>query len=90
MSWQLAGKRLELLKKMVPKLSRVAVLWNPRSAASAFYWKEIQLPARQLRLQLHSLAVGSPDKLDKAFADAIKARAGALLILANPVFTTNL
>ena len=90
MSPQLAGKRLELLKEMVPRLSRVAVLWNPQGLASTLNWKEIQLPARQLGLQLHSLEVRSSDDFDKAFEDATKSRAGALTIFAHPVTTTNL
>ena len=90
MSPELAGKRLELLKEMVPKLSRVAVLWNPQSAASTLNWKELQLPARQLGIQLHSLEVRSPDDFDKAFEDATRARAGALFITADPVIATNL
>jgi putative ABC transport system substrate-binding protein len=87
---QLAGKRLELLKEVVPKLSRVAVLWNPQGAGSTLTWKELQLPARQLGVQLHSLEVRSPNDFDQAFEDAIKARAGALLITGNPVISTNL
>jgi len=51
----LAGKRLELLKETVPKLSRVAVLWNPQDPGSALQWKESQLPARDLGLQLHHI-----------------------------------
>ena len=95
MSYELVGKRLELLKEMVPKLSRVAVLWNPQSATQVFkskelFWKEIELPARQLGVQLHWLEVRGPKDFDKAFEDAARARAGALLILANPVIITNL
>ena len=90
MTFQLAGKRLELLKEMVPKLSRVAVLWNPQTSSAVSHWKEMQLPARQLGLQLQSLEARSPNDFDKAFEDATKARAGALVILANPVFITNL
>lgn len=55
MAQELAGKRLELLKEIVPKLSRVAVLWNPRDQGSTLSWKEIQSPAEQLGVQLHSL-----------------------------------
>ncbi len=75
---------------MVPKLSRVAVLWNPQGAGSTLSWKEIQLPARQLGIQLHSLEVRSPNDFDKAFEDATRARAGALFIMPDPVITTNL
>jgi putative ABC transport system substrate-binding protein len=42
----LAGKRLELLKETVPKLSRVAMLWNPQNPSNALNWKESQVPAR--------------------------------------------
>jgi putative ABC transport system substrate-binding protein len=86
----LAGKRLELLKEMVPKLSRVAVLWNPQGLGSTLTWKELQLAAQQLGLQLHSLEVRSPNDFDKAFEGATKARAGALLVTAEPMITTNL
>ncbi len=90
MAQQLVGKRLELLKEIVPKLSRVAVLWDPQGAASPFYWKEIQLPARQLGIELHSLEVRSTDDFDQAFEAATRARAGALFITAYPVINTNL
>ena len=58
----LAGKRLELLKETVTKLSRVAVLWNPQDLSSAQQWKAFQPSARDLGLQLHSMEVSSPDK----------------------------
>src|SRR2546425_12786083 len=63
----LVGKRLALLKEMVPKLSRVAVLWdpNPKDASSTLTWKELQLPARTLGVQLHSLEVRSPNDFGK-------------------------
>jgi putative ABC transport system substrate-binding protein len=87
---QLAAKRLELLKETIPKLSRVAVLWNPQAVVSALNWKEIQLPARQLGVQLHSLEVRSPNDFDKAFEDATRARAGALFVMTDQVFTANM
>jgi putative tryptophan/tyrosine transport system substrate-binding protein len=90
MTVELAGKRLELLKEMVPKLSRVAVLWNPQSASATLNWKENQQPARQLGIQLQSLEVRSPNELDQAFEAATRARAGALAILPDPVISTNL
>ncbi len=78
----LAGKRLELLKDTLPKLSRVAVLWNPQDLSSAQQWKESQLPARALGLQLHSMEVSSADKYENAFREAMKARSGALAVIA--------
>jgi putative ABC transport system substrate-binding protein len=86
MAQELVGKRLELLKEIVPKLSRVAVLWNPQDASSTLNWKEIQFPARQLGIHLLALEVRNPTEFDKAFKDATKARAGALVITPAVVF----
>ncbi len=87
---ELVGKRLELLKEIVPKLSRVAVLWRPEADSSPLAWKESQLPARALGLQLHSMEVRSSDDFDKAFEDATRARAGALAVTPDPLFVRNL
>jgi putative ABC transport system substrate-binding protein len=84
----LAGKRLELLKETVSKLSRVAVLWDPQNPGSAQQWKESQLPARELGLQLHSIEISSADKFEAAFKEATKARSAALAVLASPFFYT--
>jgi len=85
----LAGKRLELLTETVSKLSRVAVLWNPQNPSSVQEWKESQLAARQLGLQLHSMAVSSTDKYESAFSEATKARSAALAVLATPLAFSN-
>jgi ABC-type uncharacterized transport system substrate-binding protein len=85
----LAGKRLELLKETILKLSRVAVLWNPLDPASAQQWKESQLPARELGLQLHSMEVSSADKYESAFKETIKARSAAIAVTQNPLAVSN-
>ena len=85
----LAGKRLELLKETVPKLSRVAVLWNPQNPNAALQWKESQLPARGLGLQLYSMEVSSAGKLESAFKEAIKARSAALAVTQHPLAAAN-
>ena len=87
---ELGGKRLELLKEIVPKLSSVVVLWNPQNKTSTRNWNELQDPASQLGLTLHSLEVRHADELDKAFEVATRARADALAILPEPVFVANL
>jgi putative tryptophan/tyrosine transport system substrate-binding protein len=69
----LSGKRLELLKETVSKISRVGVLWNPQDPASVQQWKESAQAARQLRLQPHSMEVSSADKYEDSFNEAIKA-----------------
>src|SRR5262245_6212049 len=76
----LSGKRLELLKEIIPKLSRVAVLWNPRAESSTQQWKESQVAARELGLLLHSMEVSSADKYEGAFKEAMKARSAALTV----------
>ena len=90
MAPELAGKRLELLKETVPKLTRVGVLWYPKGATSPLAWKESQLPARALGLQLHSMEVRSPNDFAKAFEDATRGRVGALAVMPDPLFVRNL
>ena len=85
----LSGKRLELLKEIVPKLSRVAVLWNPQDLSSALRWKESQLAARELGLQLHSMEVSSAEKYETAVKEAVEVRSGALVWAASPLGSTN-
>jgi putative ABC transport system substrate-binding protein len=81
----LSGKRLELLKETVPKLSRVAVLWDPKNPGSTPQWKESQLAGKQLGLRLHSMRVSSADKYESVFKEASKARSGALAVTLNPL-----
>jgi len=85
----LVGKRLELLKETVPKLTRVAVLWSPQSPGNALQWKESQVRARALGLQLHSMEVSSADRYESAFKEAAKARSGALAVTPDPLVTAN-
>jgi putative tryptophan/tyrosine transport system substrate-binding protein len=85
----LVGKRLELLKETIPKLSGVAVLWNPQNPGNALQWKESQLHARALGLQLHSMEVSSADRYEGAFKEAAKARSAALAVTPDPLVTSN-
>jgi len=80
----LAGKRLELLKETVPKLSRVAVLWNPQIPGLSSQWKESQLAALELGLQLHSMEVRSANDFESAFKEATKAGSAALAVTGSP------
>jgi putative ABC transport system substrate-binding protein len=85
----LAGKRLELLKETVPKLSRIAVLYDPKSPGAVAQWNESQQQARELGLQLHSMEVSSADKYEGAFKQAVKARSGALAVTADALANAN-
>ena len=80
------GKRLELLREVMPALTRVAVLWNPDNPVSVPELKETQAAARSLGLQLQSLGVSNPDELQNAFSSMTKARADALVVLSDAMF----
>ncbi|MCM3901471.1 MAG: ABC transporter substrate-binding protein, partial [Pyrinomonadaceae bacterium] len=85
----LSGKRLELLKETVPKLSRVAVLWDPQNPGSTPQWKESELAGKELGLRLHSMRVSRADKFESAFKEAIKANSAALAVTLNPLANSN-
>jgi ABC-type uncharacterized transport system substrate-binding protein len=85
----LSGKRLEILKETIPKLTRVAVLWDPKNPASAQQWKESQEPAQRLGLQLHSMEVSSAEKYENAFKEAVKARSDAILVTQSTLGAAN-
>jgi putative tryptophan/tyrosine transport system substrate-binding protein len=85
----LAGKRLELLKETLPKLSRAAVLWNPQDPSTAQQWKESQLVARQLGMQLHSMEASGADNFDAAFKEAINERSAALAVTQSALALSN-
>src|SRR5262245_32353016 len=65
------------------------MLWNPQNPGSALNWKESQLPARELGLQLYSMEVSSPAKFEGLFQAATKARSGALAVTQDPLIVTN-
>jgi ABC-type uncharacterized transport system substrate-binding protein len=83
----IVGKRLELLKETVPKLSRVAVLWTPGQSDQS--WKQSELAARELGLQIHSMEVSSTDQFDTAFKTATKAGSAALAVTPSPIANSN-
>jgi putative ABC transport system substrate-binding protein len=87
---ELSGKRLELLKEVVPGLSRVAFLWNPDVRGAVLDYKETEGAASSLRLQLQSVEVVRAEDFDHAFSGITKERAQALMMpAANPVGFAN-
>jgi putative ABC transport system substrate-binding protein len=70
----------------VPRVSRVAVLSNPKSPIHALSLNEAEVAARSLHLQLQLLEASAPGELARAFAAAAKGAAGALLVLGHPMF----
>jgi putative tryptophan/tyrosine transport system substrate-binding protein len=76
----LSGKRLELLKEVVPRMSRVGVLWNADNSSAAFAIKGYEAAASALKIQLQSSEVRGPNPdLEGAFQGAAKGRANLLL-----------
>jgi len=80
-AWELAGKRLELLREIAPKAARVGVIFDPRSHAGLAHVTEAQAAARTLNLTLQLLEVREPVDLDEAFHAARDARAEALFVV---------
>ena len=86
---ELEGKRLELLREVVPKLSYIAVLWNPANAYMVTTEKEVQTAAKVLHMKVLSLGVRTPEELDTALATVLKEQPGALNVLADRLFLHN-
>jgi len=83
---EVSGKRLELLKEIVPKLSRVAVLGSSTNPGNAESLKEVELAAAALGVQIHNVDIKGSRELESGFEQATTGRADAALVLAGPVF----
>jgi putative ABC transport system substrate-binding protein len=82
---ELSAKRLELLKEVAPRVSRVAVLWNPTHPGQAIAWQQTQQAAQALGLVLFSAEVRRPEDFSPAFTAILVERAEALLVLPDPL-----
>jgi putative ABC transport system substrate-binding protein len=85
----LSGKRLELLKLAVPRVTRVCVLWNPANPDKVEELKQARDAANTLRLDLQTVEVRPPGAFPTAFDTARKKRCHALLVLSDNVFWTS-
>jgi putative ABC transport system substrate-binding protein len=82
----LEGKRLALLREMVPALRQIAVLWNPANSFHRAAIKGVQTAAEALQIKVLLLGVRNSDGFDPAFAAVLADRPGALVVLADRVF----
>jgi len=83
---ELSGKRLELLKEVVPGMSRAGVLWDANASGTIIGFKEYEAAARALKIQLQSLEVRGPSPdLAGAFQTAAKGRVSAVITIGNPL-----
>jgi putative tryptophan/tyrosine transport system substrate-binding protein len=86
-SAEMAAKRLELLKEVVPQAVRVVVLWNPAHVDLEF--KELELAGRAFGITLQSVEVRSPEEWDGAFRAVASARADALVVVPSRMINHN-
>jgi putative tryptophan/tyrosine transport system substrate-binding protein len=84
----LDAKRLEILKEALPAAARVAVLWNPENLTGVPQRNRMALAAEALKVQLRMLEARSPGEIDSAIAAAVRDRSDALLVLADPMLTS--
>ena len=80
MSPELSGKRLELMREIIPGLSKVAILWNPENRGLLFDYKETETAARALRLQLQSIEISRVEDLDQAYSALRQGGAQAFVV----------
>ena len=85
----LEGKRLELLREVVPKLSHVAFFLNPANAFHTASMRQARVAAQSLGIKLQPMEVNKSEQLDGAFASIVKEKPDALLILADRIFLHN-
>jgi len=84
---ELSAKRIELLKEAVPRLSKVAVLWNPSNQGAPLQWNGTQTAARLLGVTLQSHEVRDPNGFPRALAAMTRSRPDALLVFLSPLTT---
>ena len=90
MSPELSGKRVELLREVVPGLARVAVIWNPDIRGAVLDYNETLGTARTLRLQLQSVELNRSEDLARALSEITKGGAQGLIVVpANPIALVN-
>jgi putative ABC transport system substrate-binding protein len=82
---ELAGKRLEILKEIIPDVSLIAVLWQPAAAGAARRMKETQQAAPSLAIKLLSVELSGTDGFEPAFGKMKRERSGGFVTLRGPL-----
>ncbi|HEV8531797.1 MAG TPA: ABC transporter substrate-binding protein, partial [Methylomirabilota bacterium] len=83
---EIEGKRLELLKQMLPRASRIAGLFNMSNPVAHSQWKETEIGARALRLHVQLFDVRKPEEFSRALEAAIRQRADAMVVGLDTLF----
>jgi putative tryptophan/tyrosine transport system substrate-binding protein len=85
MSPDISGKRLELIEQIVPDVARVAIMWNATNPYPALVFRQTENAARQLKLEVQSLEVHTPDDVTSALEAAVREKANALITVEDPL-----
>ena len=86
MSAELAPKLLEMLRSMVPKVTRVAVLVNPANPVNTSWLKNVQAAAQKIGVQIQPVEASTPQEIANGFAAMTRQNAEALIVLLEPLF----
>ena len=86
---ELNAKRLELLKEILPSLTRVAILLNAQSPITALIFREAEIAAQRMKVELHQFAIKEIEELPGTFAAMAKRRVQGILIGDDPLFNSN-
>jgi putative ABC transport system substrate-binding protein len=89
MSAEVIGKQLEMLKEVVPRVSRVALLGNPANPGTAQWVRHAQDAGRALGVRLQPLEARDPSEIDNAFTEMTREQAGAVVILNDTMLSDN-
>jgi putative ABC transport system substrate-binding protein len=84
---ELSAKRLEILREVLPRVTRIAVLWNPTNPSSRAGLRELEDPARALGIELYPFEARGAIELGGALVALMERRPEALLVLPNPLFS---
>jgi putative tryptophan/tyrosine transport system substrate-binding protein len=85
MSPDLSGKRLELIKQIIPDIARVAIMWNATNPYPALVFRQTENAARQLKIEVQPLEVRTPDDVSSALEAAMREKANALITVEDPL-----
>jgi putative tryptophan/tyrosine transport system substrate-binding protein len=85
MSPDISGKRLELIEQIVPDIARVAIIWNATNPYPALVFRQTENAARQLKIEVQSLEVRTPDDVNSALEAAVREKANALITVEDPL-----
>jgi ABC-type uncharacterized transport system substrate-binding protein len=84
----LTGKRLALVKEVLPDATRIALLWNRPSEGAALVVREMERAKAQVGLELEDVGVSDRSELEGAFAAAVRARVAAVMVIDDPVMVS--